>query len=89
MVLKRVSRGNSFYDHARYCRSAFRNRNSPGDRSGDLGFAGLEPRLLENKTLDLFIELSYNRVYREKEPTGGPKRYEKGQLSAVQKRGIA
>ena len=34
----RVNRGGSWGSRARYCRSAFRNRNLPGYRSGHVGF---------------------------------------------------
>ena len=33
----RVGRGGGFYGAARYCRSAYRDRGSPGLRSGLLG----------------------------------------------------
>jgi formylglycine-generating enzyme required for sulfatase activity len=36
--IRRVYRGGGWYNSARNCRSAYRNRNEPGDRPNNLGF---------------------------------------------------
>ena len=35
---RRVVRGGSYWNHARNCRSAYRNANEPGNRNRNLGF---------------------------------------------------
>lgn len=49
---RRVVRGGSYWNHARNCRSAYRNENDPGNRNRNQGFRLAAAHLPEDPAAD-------------------------------------